>query len=372
MLIFYNFCKMKIIKAILILSCIMFSLQFERVSNALESLKRAEKAQTKKAAMKKAEKKLAKSLMARIFKVTLKIDNETTGTEATFDAKEIKKPVDGKIRGMYFTIAAGVALSEKLKAILVAIPNTTSYFLPYRSIPSSFKMNAPAGAGNYITCSFQSGPNFLSMTVLFEYDPDWEVISKDELGTLVGWLNTLRVNRLTIVEKLKAQALTYANGYITNKVSYDAALKGMTGLDAQIIAANTQITALQAVIDKNNQAIKDAQAQITTKEQNLAKLKQQQTDAMGKVSQGDQFIAAQTATLKTLNLQKESGISDSSTFEYTMAANKDGFINTLASVKEEYASDYSILENARKAVFDNAIPDLNTCNSLITSATPSN
>jgi hypothetical protein len=349
----------------------MFSLQSDRALNSLEALKRAEKAQTRKTAMKKAERKISKSLMARIFTVQIFVESETTATIATFDAKEIKKPIDGRVRGLYLTLSPSAVIQPSLKSLLVAVPNTTTYYLPYRSFPSAFTMTTPAGQGFYISSTIQLGTAFKSIKIQFEYDVDWDVITSEELNTLIGWLNTLRVDRMTVVSQLKASALQYANGYYTNKNSYEAALKGVAGLDAQIAKSNVQVIALTGEIAANDETIKSLLSQIAAKEQTLAALKQQQTDAIGKVSQDDQLITAQTESFKTLGLQKSSGVADTSAFQNQMNNNKDGFISTLNSLKEEYGSDYSNLENARKVVFDTTPPNLNSCNAYLNSATPS-
>jgi len=311
--------------------------------------------------------------MARIFTVSIFVETETKPTVATFDAKDVKKAVEGKIRGLYLNIQDAVTnFQASLKSLLVPITGATNqFYLPYRSIPSPISLTTPSGQGSYLSLQLQQGDKFFSIKIVFEYDTDWEVITPEELTTLAGWLNSLRVDRINTVSGLKATAIQYANDYITNKNSLEAAQKGVAGLEAQITTSNTAITTLQKEMADNDAAIKTLLAQIATKEQNLILLKNQQTTAMGNVSQDDQQLAAQTQTLKTLTLQKDSGVADTSAFQNQMNINKDGFTSTLNALREEYAGDYSVLENARKAVFDTSPPNLSSCNSYLNQATPS-
>ena len=321
--------------------------------------------------MKRMERKVTKALMARIFTVSIFTGPDTKATVATFDAKDIKKPVDGKIRGLYLTVTDPKQIQASLLNFLVPITGTNVYYLPYRSIPTPIKFDTPAGVGYFISLSFQVGTVFTPIKIVFEYDPDWETISAVELTTLVGWLEIVRVNRLTTVANLKASTISNASSYSTAKQSYEAALKGAAGLDAQIVAANAQIVTLSASIKTNDDTIKTVTSQILISEQNLINLNNQQTTASAQVKQLDQLLQANTESLKVLQLQKDSGETDTATFQNQMNLNKSGFESTLTSIKEEYANDYQLLENARKAVFDTIPPNLASANSYINQATPS-
>ena len=362
---------MKIIKAIVILSCIIYSLQIERVENKLESLKRAEKAQTRKVAMKKAEKKISKSLMARIFTVSIFVGTDSLFSVASFDAKDIKKPIDGKVRGVYLTFASGAQIQPSLKALLVPVPTSNGNYLPYRSLAAAFVFESPAAQGKYLSTTIQLGGDFKNIKIQFEYDPDWEVISNDEISTLVGWLNNLRIERMTLVNQLKGAALQSANAYYTNKVSYDAAVKGAQGIDDQIVSSNKQIAALKADMTKNDDEIKTVKASISVKEILLASLSKSQTDANSNVTQDDLYITSESSVLTNLQLQKSSGVTDATGFQNTMDQSKDAFVQKVNEVKEEYGNDAGDLEKARKAVFETNPPNLDSCNSFINAATPS-
>ena len=361
---------MKIIKAIIILSCIIYSLQVKRVENKLESLKRAEKAQTRKAVMKKAERKIAKSLMARIFKVSIFVGSETLNSTASFDAKDIKKPIDGKVRGVYLTFNNNTIIQPSLKALLVAVPSTTGQYLPYRSLAASFKFESPAAQGKIISTTIQLGNVFQNIRIQFEYDPDWEVISSDEATTLIGWFNTLRIARIALVNQLKVAALQSGNAYYTSKVSYDAALKGAQGIDDQIKVSTIQTAALKAEIAKNDETLKALKDQVTAKEASINALSKSQTGAVSRVSQDDQYISAQNATLNTLKLQKSSGVTDASAFQATMDQSKDAFVLIVNTIREEFGMDSVILDNANKAIFNTNPPNLDLCNNFINKVTP--
>jgi outer membrane murein-binding lipoprotein Lpp len=367
---FYNFIKMKIIKVILILSCVILTLQIERAENKLQTLKRAEKVLSKKTEIKRAQMKTAKSLMARIFTVQIFIGNEITPSTATFDAKDVKKAVDGKTRGIYITPLPN-SLSDSLKALIIAVPNSSQFLLPYRSIAAAVTFTNPTGSGNTINIQFQRGKTISPITILFDFDPDWDTITVDELQLLVSWINTLRTDRLSLISQLKTASVNAANGYITNINSYNAALGGLSAIDSKITANNAQVTSLQADIKKNSATIDDLNNQIQAKKNSIDALKKQQAEANSKVDQDDKQIAAYKSSLDSLKLQKSNGVTDTGAFQNDVNKYKDLFTNNIASLKEEYTTDYSNLDNARAALFDTNPPNLSLCNNYLTKATPS-
>ena len=360
---------MKFIKAIVILSCIIYSLQIERVENKLESLKRAEKAQTRKAAMKKAEKKISKSLMARIFTVSIFVGNDSLFSVATFDAKDVKVPKNGKARGLYFNFTSGAQIQPSLNALLV--PSANGTYLPYRSLAASFVFESPAAQGKYLSTTMQLGQDFKNIKIQFEYDPEWDTITNDELTILVRWLNNLRLLSIDYVNQLKSAASQSAINYYSNKVSYDAALKGAQGIQDQINSTNIHIAAIKANMTINENTIKNIKASISVKEQLLASLSKNQTIAVNTVSQDDQYIASQKSIYSNLQLQKTSNVTDATGFKTTMDLNIDTYDDLVNLVKEEYSDKASVFETSRRAIFVANPPNLDAFNHMINQITPS-
>lgn len=358
---------MKTIKAIIILSCIIYTLQISRVETKLEASKRAEKYQSRKVEYQKSEKKIAKSLMARLFNVSILVGQETVASIASFDAKDIKKPIDGKVRGVYLTFFT--AVQPSLKALLVAVTGTTVQYLPYRSLASPFGYESPAASGKIISTTMQAGTAFTNIRIQFQYDPDWDIISSEEINTLVGWLNTLRIDRITLVKQLKGGSSDAANAYYTSKASYDAALKGAAGIDSLITKSTADIAALKSDLSKNDDAMKALQVQISAKDANLIILSKSQTDATFIVSQDDQFISDSNSTMVILIQQQTDG-KDTSGFQNTMDQNKAAFNLNVELSKDDFGSQITILQNAAKELFVQNPPNLTNCNNFIRQATP--
>jgi len=229
------------------------------------------------------------------------------------------------------------------------------------------------GSASFITTTFQYEPGKVkNLKFQFEYDKDWDYITKEELQMLSGWLNDLRVARQSLVKDLKKKTLEQANFYMANKTSYDAAQKGGDEVKKQLETSTELVKTLTA---KNETLVKDVNNtmnEVLEFEKQLSIKTKERNDANAKATQ----LAAQFQTtgsnIKELELLKAKGKADQEALKQNVEAAKNGFDAILKELKEEYSvgKDYEPLENARKAVFDGEKPDIMGCNGNLFEAYP--
>jgi len=339
----------------------------------VESLKvtKAEKRRLQTiASMKKAKTQTTKTLMARHFKIHIFVDDVKAHTVAKFDAKDVKKPMDGKEKGWYMNFEKP---ETALQNCCLKKADKDKHFIPYRRINGEFKPNRMEGSASFITTTYQYEPGKIkNLKFQFEFDKDWDYISKEELQMLCGWLNDLRVARQSLVKDLKKKTLEQANFYMANKTSYDAAQKGGDEVKKQLETSTELVKTLTA---KNETLVKDVNNtmnEVLEFEKQLSIKTKERNDANAKATQ----LAAQFQTtgsnIKELELLKAKGKADQEALKQNVEAAKNGFDAILKELKEEYSvgKDYEPLENARKAVFDGEKPDIMRCNGNLFEAYP--
>jgi len=308
--------------------------------------------------------------MARHFKVQIYVDDSKTFTIAKFDAKDVKKPMDGKEKGWYMDFEKPETL---LQTCCLKKADKSKHFIPYRRINGEFKINRMEGSASFITTTFQYEPGKVkNLKFQFEFDKDWDYITKEELQMLSGWLNDLRVARQSLVKDLKKKIMGEANFYMANKTSYDAAQKGGEEVKKQLTTSQELVKTLTA---KNETLVKDVNNtlnEVLELEKLLSVKSKERNDANAKASQLSSQLSTTNANIVNLNLLKAKGKADQEALKSNVDAAKNGFDNILKELKEEYSvgKDYDPLENARKAVFDGEKPDIMACNGNLFEAYP--
>jgi len=308
--------------------------------------------------------------MARYFKMEVFVNDEKAATVATFDAKDVKRPLSGKELGWYFDVEKE---QQSLSSCCLKKLDAKRSFIPYRKLTGVFKATQNEGQPTYLTTTYLLGrKQVTSLKFVFEYDRDWDYITKEELAMLLGWLNDLRVARHALLKDLKRKCLNNGNYFIGNKTSLEASQKGEGEIKKQIQASQDLAKTLAQKNETLVQDLTKTLKEILDTEKLLPIKNKERNDANAIAAQLGSQLKAMYENIDTLTKQKLSGKMDAASFQSSMDSAKDQFEAILKDLKEEYSikNDYDPLENARKAIFEGDAPDLTKCNAALFEAYP--
>jgi len=202
----------------------------------------------------------------------------------------------------------------------------------------------------------------------FEYGTFSSVIDDPDLGTLVGWLTNNSNNRRTYFTGLKDTANNAAGTYNTSKASYDAATKGVAGIDAQITVYTTSVDTLNTQQKADTTSNESLAQQIVTKAAELSALQAQQATILSSMNARASQLTSTQENLDSLKKQKTAGTSDATTYKTAFDAASTAWTTATTNLKGEAKNQVATVETANTELVTNN--NLDKAKAAITSVWP--
>ena len=285
--------------------------------------------------------KMARQLTVQLF---LNADKNPSvqPSVGTIDAKTIKVPKNEEVRGLNIKFTT---LNDDLKALLTE--NTGNFYLSYRRLSSEFQVLPNNSAGRIITVLFQKSSNeFHNLKIQFEYDPEWEVITEQEVFEVVSWLNRNRIQRINAVTALKTLAFQSASEYKTQSATAEAATKGAKAIDAQIEATQKLIVSKEAELAENNNKLAELEKSILTKNTQINTLSDDLIKSKKTMDHIDSQIILKLKALQELSAELSTGNVSAQTYKTSMENQEASFKAGISILSAEAPSSSSELNKA--------------------------
>lgn len=199
--------------------------------------------------------------------------------EGTFQAKNLDNPVaeDDKL-GWKFVLKN--APGSTLQKVMFKGTGNNSYYIPWRIISSYFTYTNPAGDNKYLTGFIinDAGETF-QLKVLLPYKTLGWYIDDNEGQKLCNLLARRRNEAHNAVLAIKANAISAATSYISDKSLYDSALqnqnnisKALNEINAKITETSNTITSTESTRNQASLAYTSALSNLKAKESELNQL----------------------------------------------------------------------------------------------------
>ena len=198
----------------------------------------------------------------------------TTPERVSFKALQVVEPEDSEKLGVYFTLTAKP--STVLNTILKPTNKENTYYLPYRSVSSSFSYNNPKLDYKVFIASVTSDDNkTYSFKLKLPYKKLLWYINDNEMQKLCDTINDNRTGRQSIVNTSKSIATKASGNYILNKQLLENATSESNDLKKLKELANGKKAALSTQIDFMTNNIEILKREIDEMEAVLIKKKTQ-------------------------------------------------------------------------------------------------
>lgn len=326
------------------------------------SVSRTEKKKKKLSAAKAAASAKKRVKMPRIFDVKVFVNDATNPTSATLDAKPIKQAAQSaanlavKQYGLHLKTAS---VTPEFQAI--SFKNAEEYFIPYRYMFGQFTINTSQVQAKSISCTISVETAGKTTTHLvkiqFDYDPEWEIVTDSDLTTLVDWINTAKSKARLSLNEDKEEVSKYANEYINNKNSFEAASKNIDEVNNLITTYENKDKDLQTQNEGFKSQYKTLLAQLSTAETELIALKTNENNLITQVNNQGNLLKQLNSQLSVLKSDDLSSSDNIKTLEGELNAIKQNFESAIAVLVPEAAETKNLLDQAKTSLYGGNLSD---------------
>jgi DNA repair exonuclease SbcCD ATPase subunit len=308
-----------------------------------------------------------KSKISPSFAVSIYVDDKKywSGSFKTDDV--LKSSNEDQKRGWLFTMKDPV--DGDMAKVMRKAPTGNLYYLPFRNMPLDFSFVNPVGQGKWIeTTMSMSKDESHKLVIQFEYQVLGTVINEEELRQLIGALNGKRNERQNFLKSLKSETNVHASAYYTNKQSFDAASKGIDGINSQISKYNTDLTALNTKQKSYQDSMETLKKNISEEEIKVSNLKNQQNSIIADMNAVNALIEETSKNIKALEEQKKSGSTNSGSFQTKMNEAKNNFSDRINKLLIEAPTSMFHINAASASLLTKN--DLRTCTENLSKVYP--
>lgn len=147
-----------------------------------------------------------------------------------------------------------------------------------------FNSNGTSTITNQLKRTSSSKTDTPMITIEFEYEKDWEIITEPELNQIVSWLNENTIKRRNIKVLLKTFMIQSASNYTMSKKHIEEVRVNRTQTQQAIQNLNTQITQINVTITQYNVQIKQLYEQLSRANADVAYSEKLQQDITNEIS----------------------------------------------------------------------------------------
>lgn len=308
--------------------------------------------------------KKTESKMKPEYEVTILLNKSTrSGIKASFKTDIIQNPSkdDGSFLGWKFNVKDGDSIKDQnFKQIFAKVPNEKDqYILLYKQCTEEFIYKNPLVKSKFIKTAFLPTNTKNPMEVKIKFPKKlFAIVSIPEtvLESLVGILNTKKIERINTILSIKGVINELSAIYISNYKNQDMLSKEENVAQKAFEVAKEEAVKARKAIDDLQNSVNKATNDFEDSKTKLSNLENELTGLAFTIKSKQDFLEKNTQILNEFSSKKNSAEHQIENLEKMIEQSKADFNSAFKTLERECPYSKTLVEDASKALFTSENP----------------